>query len=183
VNTRNLTFNGEILPRKGSTVVKLAFGKMFFIDDTDWLERCFFRDTIVMRRNLKRKEASQYFHTMQGMRTAATLVNISTGAQTDTDADRPQLATQEGGKIKAAILEQQRTTADAAPLNQHTHLLGKPNLFARRPFRNSDNVRNRSAQAGLHIMPGTWPEATGRLHKFSPVDQNPCKADQRCYGE
>ena len=147
MNKFNLTFNGEILPEKDPTVVKLAFGKMFFIDDPDWLERCFSGDTIVMRRNLERKEASQYFHAMQVMGAVATLVNISTGAQTDTDADRLQLATQEGGEIKAAILEQLRTTADAAPLNQHTNLLGKPNLFALRPFRNSDKVRNRSARA------------------------------------
>ena len=45
------------------------------------------------------------------------------------------------------LAEPLRTATDAAALNPRQHQSGKPNLYKLRPFRNSDEVRDRSARA------------------------------------
>jgi hypothetical protein len=57
----DLTFSGTVLPEHDPSQVKLAFGRMFSIDDTVELEDIFSGKTIVLRHNLDRKSAAEYF--------------------------------------------------------------------------------------------------------------------------
>ena len=147
VNTFNLTFSGEILAGKDPAAVKLSFGKMFAIDDPVRLEHCFSGETVVMRRNLERKKAARYYHEMQVLGAGGALVKVTAGARADSVRVVRQLAAQEASEVKAVLAEPLRTATDAAALNPRQHQSGKPNLYRLRPFRNSGEVRNRSARA------------------------------------
>jgi hypothetical protein len=147
VNRFNLTFRGEILAGKDPAAVKLGFGKMFAVDDPVQLEHFFSGETIVLRRNLERKEAAKYYHEMQVMGAGCALVKVTAGAHADTVTVFPPSAMQETAEMQAALTEQLQTAADTAALKWHKHQSGKPNLYKLRPFRNSDEVRNRSARA------------------------------------
>jgi hypothetical protein len=78
VNRFNLTFSGEILAGQDPARVKLRFGKMFAIDDPTRLERFFSGETIILRRNLERKDAAQYYHELHLLGVAAALVKVTT---------------------------------------------------------------------------------------------------------
>ncbi|MEH6636084.1 MAG: hypothetical protein V7700_11215, partial [Halioglobus sp.] len=77
MNRFNLTFNGEILPGRKPERVKLRFGKMFAIDDPARLERFFSGETIILRRNLDRKIAADYFQKLRQLGVVAVLVKIT----------------------------------------------------------------------------------------------------------
>ena len=62
MNKFNLTFSGEILSGYNPAEVKRDFGKLFAIDDPARLESFFSGQTVILRRNLERKDAAQYFH-------------------------------------------------------------------------------------------------------------------------
>jgi DNA repair exonuclease SbcCD ATPase subunit len=57
----DLTFNGTVLPEHDPGQVKLAFARMFSIEDTAELEDIFSGKTIVLRHNLDRKSAAEHF--------------------------------------------------------------------------------------------------------------------------
>ena len=155
VNKFNLTFSGEILAGKDPAAVKLSFGKMFAIDDPVRLEHCFSGETVVMRRNLERKEAAQYYHEMQVLGAGGALVKVTAGARADSVRVVPQLAARGASEVKAVLAEPLRTATDAAALNPRQHQSGKPNLYRLRPFRNSGEVRNRSARAQQRMRQST----------------------------
>jgi len=77
VNRFNLSFKGEILPGKEPERVKLRFGKMFAIDDPERLERFFSGQTIILRRNLERKVAAEYFQKLRHLGVQAELVKVT----------------------------------------------------------------------------------------------------------
>ena len=58
--------------------VKLRFGKLFAIDDPERVERFFSGETVILRRNLERKEAAQCYQDLRKLGAVATLVKIST---------------------------------------------------------------------------------------------------------
>ena len=74
----NLTFNGDIAAGVDPRHAKTRFGKMFQIDDPERLEKFFCGDTIILRRNLDRKTAAQYYSDMQKIGLTAQLVKAST---------------------------------------------------------------------------------------------------------
>jgi len=78
VNRFNLTFKGEIQPGKDPGQVKTRFGKLFGIDDPQRLERFFSGDTIILRRNLDRKAAAEYFSKLRKLGAEAELVKVTT---------------------------------------------------------------------------------------------------------
>ena len=77
MNRFNLSFKGEILPGKEPEQVKLRFGKMFAIDDPERLERFFSGQTIILRRNLERKVAAEYFQKLRQLGVQAELVKVT----------------------------------------------------------------------------------------------------------
>jgi hypothetical protein len=86
VNKFNLTFSGEILADHDPARVKLRFGKMFAIDDPVRLERFFSGQTIILRRNLERKAAAQYYHELHLIGLVATLVKVTASESAGVDA-------------------------------------------------------------------------------------------------
>jgi len=78
VNRFNLTFKGEIQPGKDPGQVKARFGKLFGIDDPQRLERFFSGDAIILRRNLDRKAAAEYFSKLRKLGAEAELVKVTT---------------------------------------------------------------------------------------------------------
>ena len=77
MNRFNLTFSGEILPGYEAELVKLHFANMFDIDDPAHLKKLFNGGTFILRRNLERKDAAQYYHDLQQLGVRATLVKVT----------------------------------------------------------------------------------------------------------
>ncbi len=78
MNRFNLTFKGEIQPGKDPGRVKARFGKLFGIDDPQRLDRFFSGDTVILRRNLDRKAAAEYFSKLRKLGAEAELVKVTT---------------------------------------------------------------------------------------------------------
>ncbi len=77
----NLTFSGEIQRGQEPARVKSRFAKLFAIDDSDRLERFFSGDSIILRRNLDRREAAVCFQQMHELGVVAELVLVDPDAQ------------------------------------------------------------------------------------------------------
>jgi hypothetical protein len=107
VNRFNLTFSGELLTGKDPAEVKLGFGKMFAIDDPVRLERFFSGQTIILRRNLERKEAAKYYHELHMLGAVAALVKVSTSERADAIANQSQ-------ELQVASTNSARTAPAAA---------------------------------------------------------------------
>lgn len=95
MNRFNLTFSGEILAGQDPAQAKLRFGEMFSIDDPVKLERFFSGQTIILRRDLERKAAAQYYHQLHQLGMVAALVNVTTKDTAKIVARTPQPPTQE----------------------------------------------------------------------------------------
>jgi hypothetical protein len=120
VNRFNLTFKGEILPDRDPEQVKARFGKLFAIDDHDRLERFFSGEPIILRRNLERKAAAEYYSKLHKLGVAAELVKIepdraaiSHTAKLRQETEN-QKAQEEEARRKAEKEEQQRKAAEEA---------------------------------------------------------------------
>ncbi|MEZ5501140.1 MAG: MAP7 domain-containing protein [Halioglobus sp.] len=123
MNRFNLTFSGQILTGHDPAQVKLRFGEMFAIDDPARLERFFSGQTVILRRNLERKEAAQYYHEMHLLGAVAALVKVSvdeqvesgTGSQarvsTTTAAATPKSATRDRLIASSALSASDQTWA------------------------------------------------------------------------
>ncbi len=70
----NLTFSGEILDGHSVEDVKVKFAKLFAIDDPQRVERFFSGDTVVLRRNLNRRAAAEFFLKTRNIGAATELV-------------------------------------------------------------------------------------------------------------
>lgn len=79
----NLTFGGEIQAGKDPQRVKPRFAKLFDISDPQRLEHFFSGDTIVLRRNLDRKVAGEYFSKLNKLGVVVKLVNVEKEATAD----------------------------------------------------------------------------------------------------
>jgi hypothetical protein len=104
VNKFNLTFSGKILTGLDPAEVKLRFGKMFAIEDPARLERFFTGQTIILRRDLERKAAAQYFRELHELGMVAELVKV-----TDDVTIEPQTATAAPQDAPATPDDQQST--------------------------------------------------------------------------
>jgi hypothetical protein len=121
VNRFNLTFKGEILPGRKAEQVKLRFGKMFAIDDPVRLERFFSGQTIILRRNLDRKTAAEYFQKLRKLGVEVELVKVTAQnrAATITKAppsptDTEEAARREDAEHKAAEEAARQQAAETA---------------------------------------------------------------------
>ncbi|WP_165954242.1 hypothetical protein [Seongchinamella unica] len=77
MNRFNLTFWGEILPGKDPEQVKARFARLFDITDPERLEHFFTGETIILRRNLDRKVAGEYYHKLHKLGVEAELVKVT----------------------------------------------------------------------------------------------------------
>ncbi len=98
MNRFNLTFSGEIQAGQDPTAVKLRFGKMFAIDDPIRLERFFSGQTVILRRNLERKDAAQYYHELHQLGAVAALVKVADSEATDSAANGSPPPRKTGGR-------------------------------------------------------------------------------------
>jgi hypothetical protein len=89
VNKFNLTFRGEILPDMDPAQVKTRLGELLGIDDPGMLAECFSGETVILRRDLDRKSAADYYAKLTKLGARAELITISdrgTAASTATKA-------------------------------------------------------------------------------------------------
>jgi hypothetical protein len=104
VNKFNLTFSGEILAGHDPAQVKLRFGKMFAIDDPVRLERFFSGQTIILRRNLERKDAAQSYHELHLLGAVAALVKVTTSDAADAIANTSPASKADGAPTAATTV-------------------------------------------------------------------------------
>jgi len=57
----DLTFNGAVLPDRDPMQVRQDLARLFAIEDSDLIERLFSGETVILRHNLDRKAAADYF--------------------------------------------------------------------------------------------------------------------------
>ena len=81
MNKFNLTFSGEILPGFKPARVKAAFAKLFAIDDPKRVDLFFSGRSVVLRRNLERKEAADYFRKRHDIGLRSELVKVDEDGQ------------------------------------------------------------------------------------------------------
>ncbi|MCB1705102.1 MAG: hypothetical protein KDI17_09565 [Halioglobus sp.] len=119
MNRFNLTFSGEILAGEDIEQVKLRFAEKFGIDDQARLARFFSGETIILRRNLERKEAAELYHQLQLMGLAAALVKVTAADTVDALVDtaareaaaleaRQRQIAEEEARVAAERAEQER---------------------------------------------------------------------------
>jgi hypothetical protein len=89
VNRFNLTFSGEIVEGQDPELVKLRFANKFAIDDPVRLERFFSGRTVILRRNLERKDAAQVYHELQLLGVVAALVKVPDAEPAEEAIDPP----------------------------------------------------------------------------------------------
>ncbi len=82
MNRFNLTFRGEIKPGRNPRKVKAAFASLFGLDDPARVEPFFSGETVILRRNLDRKEAGDYYHKLDVMGLRSELVRVKVPAPT-----------------------------------------------------------------------------------------------------
>ena len=81
MNRFNLTFSGEILPGFKPAQVKPAFARLFSIDDPKRVDLFFSGKSVVLRRNLERKEAADYFRKLHDIGLRSELVKVDEDGQ------------------------------------------------------------------------------------------------------
>ena len=120
MNRFNLTFRGEIQADRDPVQAKQRFGKLFGIDDPERLEKFFSGDTIILRRNLERKVAAEYFSKLQKLGIKSELVKVAadeesaeTGEQASTT---PPRKSRKRPKIKAVSA----TSAASSPSSRQS---------------------------------------------------------------
>jgi hypothetical protein len=108
VNKFNLTFSGEIIAGHDPAEVKLRFGKLYSIDDPVRLNRFFSGETVILRRNLERKEAARCYHELHLLGAIAALVKVTTSDKVNELVDAqattpPQTQDQTQAKAKRTV--------------------------------------------------------------------------------
>jgi hypothetical protein len=84
VNKFNLTFRGEVLPGNDPGEARAGFAKLFDIQDAQRLEQFFSGEAIILRRNLERKAAAEYYLQLNQLGLEAELVKIEPDANGET---------------------------------------------------------------------------------------------------
>ncbi|KAA1192461.1 hypothetical protein F0M18_07260 [Pseudohalioglobus sediminis] len=80
MNRFNLTFRGEILPGIDPEAARAGFASLFDIQDAKRLELFFSGETVVLRRNLERKAAAEYYLKLNQLGLEAKLVKVDPDA-------------------------------------------------------------------------------------------------------
>ncbi len=127
MNRFNLTFWGEILEGRDPRKVKARFAKMFSIEDPERLEHFFSGDTVILRRNLERKVAAEYYSKLRKLGVEVRLVKVEPISQDisvppaapDTPSDGGHAETDwEKARRLAELEAQQRRAQHAAEREQ-----------------------------------------------------------------
>lgn len=141
MNKFNLTFSGEIMTGHAPAEVKLRFAEMFGIDDSERLDRVFSGEIIILRRNLERKEAGQYYQDLRKLGAVATLVKITTQDKVNAN-ETPQQKTKQHTVTKE--------TADASANTAGRETVSRPateeTKKARRKHRKQENLVQRKKE-------------------------------------
>ncbi|MCB1676547.1 MAG: hypothetical protein KDI01_09660 [Halioglobus sp.] len=77
MNKFNLTFRGRFLPDQDRERAKVRFARLFGIDDPARLDSFFTGRTVILRRNLDRKTAAEYYVKLRELGLHAKLVKVS----------------------------------------------------------------------------------------------------------
>ena len=116
MNRFNLEFAGEILPERDPARVKARFGRFFAIDDPQRLERFFSGRTIVLRRNLEKKTAAEYFVSLRRLGVEARLVRATEDESGASDTPSPAAtAAAPARKAPADTASEPNRSAPAVP--------------------------------------------------------------------
>tara|TARA_R110002124_G_scaffold1768_4_gene10929 strand:- start:2466 stop:5495 length:3030 start_codon:yes stop_codon:yes gene_type:complete len=114
VNRFNLTFSGEILAGEDIEQARLRFADKFGIDDQARLAKFFSGETIILRRNLERKEAAELYYQLQLMGLASTLVKVATADTADETIDTAPPKTPVKDKASARDTGRKAVTAQTS---------------------------------------------------------------------
>jgi hypothetical protein len=138
VNKFNLTFSGEIVAGHDPAEVRSRFGKLYAIDDPVRLDRFFSGETVILRRDMERKEAARCYHELHLLGAVAALVKVTTSDKVNAIVNSPANAKAKApANTKAAI---QRTTGS-------TRSAGAPVVSSKTLPRNSaKHVRTSTAR-------------------------------------
>ena len=77
MNTFNLTFQGRVLPGHDPKQVKTGFAELFCLDDPAVVEEVFSGAQVILRSDLDRKSAAEYFSKIKKLGGEAALVESS----------------------------------------------------------------------------------------------------------
>jgi hypothetical protein len=115
VNRFNLTFHGEILPGRNPAQVKERFARLFDINEPERVESFFSGEPVVLRRNLERKVAAEYFAKLRKIGIQAELVKVTTdSADASSTAPSPDNATDATTNQQAADIAARQAAAEEA---------------------------------------------------------------------
>lgn len=114
MNRFNLTFSGEILAGEDIEQARLRFADKFGIDDQARLAKFFSGETIILRRNLERKEAAELYYQLQLMGLASTLVKVATADTADETIDTAPPKTPVKDKASARDTGRKAVTAQTS---------------------------------------------------------------------
>ena len=113
MNRFNLTFRGEFLPGQDRERAKLRFAQLFGIDDRTRLDSFFSGRTVILRRNLDRKTAAEYYAKLRELGVHAQLVKVSAPEAANT-ALRKAENEKRAAERKVARQQAQREAAQQA---------------------------------------------------------------------
>ncbi|MEM1112639.1 MAG: hypothetical protein AAGI11_12085 [Pseudomonadota bacterium] len=105
MNRFNLVFRGDIKAGKHPEKVRAGFASLFNLDDPSLVEPFFSGETVVLRRNLDRKEAAEYFQKLQHIGAIAELVKVAGLTAAGDDQERA---------LQRAAAKAKRREAEAA---------------------------------------------------------------------
>ncbi|MBK6740228.1 MAG: hypothetical protein IPG64_21560 [Haliea sp.] len=116
MNRFNLTFSGEIVEGQDPELVKLRFANKFAIDDPVRLERFFSGQTVILRRNLERKDAAQVYHELQLLGVVAALVKVP---DTELAEETSQPPSTKSSSAESTTATKKRTVNVASRLSEN----------------------------------------------------------------
>ncbi|RLQ22669.1 hypothetical protein DWB85_06715 [Seongchinamella sediminis] len=137
MNRFNLTFRGEILPGKDPEQVKARFARLFGITDPERLEHFFTGETIILRRNLDRKVAGEYYQKLHKLGAEAELVKVTA----ETDLPKPAATPASKNDNAHADWETARQQAEREALARRTR-----GTAQRRELEREEAERKRQAE-------------------------------------
>ncbi|PLW69737.1 hypothetical protein [Pseudohalioglobus lutimaris] len=111
MNKFNLTFRGEVLPGKDPDKARAGFAALFDIQDPERLEQFFSGKTIILRRNLERKAAAEYYLKLNQLGLEAELVKPGP----ENDVESTETTQQSGAPQDAAGRKAQKKSDKRLP--------------------------------------------------------------------
>ncbi|KZX60593.1 hypothetical protein A3709_00545 [Halioglobus sp. HI00S01] len=157
MNKFNLTFWGEILPGRDPAKVKARFAKMFDIRDPEQLERFFSGETIILRRNIERKVAAEYYAKLRKLGVEAELRKIdASGMTSEPDAPRKvEESAEQESQSKQAKWEEARLQAEQEAQER----------IAREPQRKLESSRQRQQRERRESQEAQWKARQQKLER------------------